>query len=154
MIEIGKMAPAFTLQNQDDEKVKLSGFRGQTVVLFAYPKAATSGCTTQACGFRDAYAEVEAAGAVVLGISPDPVAKLHRWREKQDFPYDLLSDPNHAVLERWGAWGEKKLYGKTYQGVIRSHWVIDAKGRLVDQQIKVSPKDSVARALAFLQDHA
>ena len=151
MPDVGKKAPAFTLQNQDGAKVKLSDFLGRKVVLFAYPKAATSGCTTQACGFRDAYAEVEAAGAVVLGLSPDPVARLQRWREKENFPYDLLSDPDHAVLARYGAWGEKKMYGKTYEGVIRSHWVIDEKGKLGDQHLKVSPKDSVARAVAFLK---
>ena len=88
---------------------------------------------------------------MVLGISPDSPDKLARWREKQRFPSDLLSDPDHAVLEAYGAWGEKKMYGRSYEGVIRSHWIIDPQGRLVDQQIKVSPKDSVARALAFLQ---
>ena len=151
MPTVGKKAPAFTLLNQDGREVKLSDFRGRTVVLFAYPKAATPGCTTQACGFRDAYAEVEAAGAVVLGISPDPPQKLQRWREQQNFPYDLLSDPDHAVLETYGAWGEKTMYGRSYEGVIRSHWIIDGQGKLLDQQIKVSPKDSVARAVAFLQ---
>lgn len=151
MPDIGKKAPAFTLENQDGQKVKLSDFAGRTVVLFAYPKAATPGCTTQACGFRDAYADIEAAGAVVLGLSPDPVAKLQRWREKQGFPYDLLSDPDHAVLEKYGAWGEKQMYGKTYEGVIRSHWVIGPDGKLADQHLKISPKDSVAKALEFLQ---
>ena len=154
MPDVGKKAPAFTLQNQDGEKIKLSDFKGRKVVLFAYPKAATPGCTTQACGFRDAYADIVEAGAVVLGLSPDPVDKLERWRQKQDFPYDLLSDPDHAVLEKYGAWGEKKMYGKTYEGVIRSHWVIDETGTLVDQHIKISPKDSVAKALEFLGDHA
>jgi len=154
MPEIGKKAPAFTLVNQDGQKIRLSQFKGQTVVLFAYPKAATGGCTTQACGFRDGYAAVEAAGAVVLGLSPDDPGKLSRWREKQGFPYDLLSDPEHTVLEKYGAWGEKKLYGRTYDGVIRSHFVIDPAGKLVDQHIKISPKDSVARALAFLAGDA
>ena len=152
MPTIGRKAPAFTLVNQDGRKIKLSDFRGRTVVLFAYPKAATPGCTQQACGFRDAYADVEAAGAVVLGISPDAPEKLARWREKQRFPYDLLSDPDHAVLEKYGAWGEKKMYGRSFEGVIRSHWIIDPEGTLVDQHLKVSPKDSVARAVAFLQD--
>ena len=153
MPDIGKKAPAFTLLNQNNEKVKLNDFKGRTVVLFAYPKAATSGCTTQACGFRDQYADITAAGAVVLGISPDAPEKLARWREKQNFPYDLLSDPDHKVLGKYGAWGEKKMYGRTYEGVIRSHFVIDAGGKLVDQHVKVSPRDSVARAVSFLQDH-
>ncbi|MEZ4389251.1 MAG: thioredoxin-dependent thiol peroxidase [Candidatus Krumholzibacteriia bacterium] len=150
MLQIGKKAPSFTLLDQDGRKVRLADFAGRTVVLFAYPKAATPGCTAQACGFRDNYAAVAAAGAVVLGVSPDPVAKLKRWREQQNFPYDLLSDPDHAVLAAYGAWGEKQMYGKTYEGVIRSHWIIGPDGKLRDQQLKVSPKDSVARALEFL----
>jgi len=153
MPDLGKKAPAFTLLNQDGDRIKLSDFKGRTVVLFAYPKAATSGCTTQACGFRDQYADITAAGAVVLGISPDAPEKLARWREKQNFPYDLLSDPDHKVLAKYGAWGEKKMYGRTYEGVIRSHFVIDADGKLADQHVKVSPKDSVARAVSFLQDN-
>jgi len=92
-----------------------------------------------------------AAGAVVLGISPDPVEKLRKWREKQGYPFDLLSDVDHAVLAKLGAWGEKKNYGKTYEGVIRSHWVIGPDGHVLDEQIKVSPADSVARAMAFLK---
>ncbi len=152
MLEIGQPAPDFALPNQDGETVRLSDLRGRTVVLFAYPRAATPGCTTQACGFRDGYAAVQDAGALVLGLSPDPVGKLKRWQQKQEFPYDLLSDPDHAVLTQYGAWGEKKMYGKTHEGVIRSHWVIGPDGVLVDQHVKVSPKDSVARALAFLQD--
>jgi peroxiredoxin Q/BCP len=151
MPEIGKKAPAFTLLNQDEQTVKLSDFKGRTVVLFAYPKAATPGCTTQACGFRDQYADITDQGAVVLGISPDAPAKLARWREKQGFPYDLLSDPDHTVLETYGAWGEKKMYGKTYEGVIRSHWIIGPDGKLLDQHVKISPKDSVARVVAFLE---
>lgn len=151
MPDIGKKAPAFTLLDQDGRKIKLSDFKGRTVVLFAFPKAATGGCNTQACGFRDQYADITAAGAIVLGISPDAPAKLARWREKQNFPYDLLSDPEHKVLEKYGAWGEKKMYGRTFEGVIRSHFIIDPTGKLIDQQIKVSPKDSVARAVAFLE---
>lgn len=154
MLVIGKAAPAFTLLNQDGAKVKLADFKGRTVVLFAYPKAATPGCTQQACGFRDSHAAVQAAGAVVLGISPDLPAALKRWHQKQELPYDLLSDPDHAILAKYGAWGEKSMYGKTYEGVIRSHFVIGPDGKLRDQHLKVSPKDSVARALAFLQGEA
>jgi peroxiredoxin Q/BCP len=152
MPEIGKKAPPFTLLNQDGDKVKLSDVKGHTVVLFAYPKAATPGCTTQACGFRDLYADITDLGAVVLGLSPDQPATLARWREKQGFPYDLLSDPDHRLLEAYGAWGEKKMYGKTYEGVIRSHWIIGPDGKLLDQHLKISPKDSVAKAVAFLKD--
>jgi peroxiredoxin Q/BCP len=151
MLQVGKSAPAFTLLNQDGEKIKLADFKGRKVVLFAYPKAATPGCTTQACGFRDIHADLADAGAVVLGISPDEPAKLARWREKQQFPYDLLSDPDHKVLEKIGAWGEKTMYGRTFEGVIRSHVVIDEQGKVADVRIKISPKDSVARALEFVQ---
>jgi peroxiredoxin Q/BCP len=150
MPEIGKKAPAFTCPNQDGEKIKLNDLKGKKVVLFAYPKAATSGCTKQARGFRDNMDCIEAAGAVVLGISPDSPETLRRWREKEKIPYDFLSDPDHVVLEKYGAWGEKKLYGRTYEGVLRSHFIIDENGRLVDQQIKVGPDQSVERALAFL----
>jgi len=105
----------------------------------------------QAGGFRDHFAELQAAGAAVLGISPDPVKKLKSWHDKQGFPFDLVSDEDHAVLAKIGAWGEKKMYGKTYEGVIRSHLVIGPDGTILDEQIKVSPKDSVERALAFVK---
>jgi thioredoxin-dependent peroxiredoxin len=154
MLTIGKPAPAFTLLDQDGRTVKLADFRGRTVVLFAYPRAATPGCTKQACGFRDNHAAVQAAGAVVLGLSPDPPAALERWRRKEGLPFPLLSDPDHAVLARYGAWGEKSMYGKKYEGVVRSHFIIGPDGKLADVQIKVSPQDSVARALAFLQGGA
>lgn len=147
MPEIGEQAPDFELLNQDGKSVKLSDYRGKKVVIFAYPAAFTSGCTTQACGFRDRYQEVETANAVVLGLSPDDVQKLHDWKEAEKLPYDLLSDPDHQVMEAWGAWGEKTSYGKTTIGVIRSHWVIDENGKIVDTQIKVSPENSVERAL-------
>lgn len=150
MPDVGKKAPAFTLENQRGEKVKLSSFKGRKVVLFAFPKANTGGCNTQACGFSEALPDIDARGAVVLGISPDSPAKLALWKESKGLGFDLLSDPDHAVLEAWGAWGEKKLYGKTYMGVIRSHWIIDEAGSLVDQKIKISPTKSVAEAQGFL----
>jgi len=152
MSDIGKKAPAFTLLNQRGEKVKLSDYKGRKVVLFAFPKANTGGCNNQACGFSEAMPEIDAGGAVVLGISPDSPEKLASWQEKKQLAFDLLSDPEHKILEKWGAWGEKKLYGKTYMGVIRSHWVIDEDGRIIDQQIKVSPAKSVELATAFLED--
>jgi peroxiredoxin Q/BCP len=150
MATVGKKAPAFTLLNQAGEKVSLRDFRGKTVVLFAYPRAATGGCTKQARGFRDNLPAIESAGAVVLGISPDAPEKLARWKQKEDFPFDLLSDPDHEVLAKYGAWGEKKMYGKTFEGVLRSHFIIGADGKLLDQQIKVSPDRSVAAALESL----
>ena len=147
----GETAPDFALLNQDGETVKLSDFRGQKVILFAYPKADTPGCTTQACGFRDEYPKIETGNAIVLGLSPDDVDALKKWKAKMDFQYDLLSDPDHEVLEAWGAWGEKSMYGNKYDGVIRSHWVIDENGVILDEQIKISPKDSVKKAVAVVE---
>ncbi len=143
----GETAPDFELPNQDGKTVKLSDFRGQKVVLFAYPRAGTSGCTTQACGFRDSTPTLETSNAVVLGISDDAPDKLLKWKDEQSLNFDLLSDADHEVLEAWGAWGEKSMYGKKYMGTIRSHWVIDENGVVVDEQIKVSPKKSVELAM-------
>lgn len=150
MPAVGEQAPDFELKNQDGETVRLSDYRGRKVVLFAFPKAGTSGCTTQACGLRDAFPRIEAANAVVLGLSPDSPEDLKKWRQEENLPYDLLSDPDHRVLEEWGVWGEKSMYGKTYMGVIRSHWIIDEDGKIADAQVKVSPTDSVERATRFL----
>ncbi|MEL6270234.1 MAG: thioredoxin-dependent thiol peroxidase [Chloroflexota bacterium] len=147
MPTIGETAPDFELTTQDGETVKLSDLRGKKVILFAYPRAGTSGCTTQACGFRDESPRLDVANAVVLGISDDAPDKLKKWHEKESFNFDLLSDPDHAVLEAWGAWGEKSMYGKKYMGTIRSHWVIDENGVIVDEQIKVSPKKSIELAM-------
>ena len=151
MPKVGEQAPDFELQNQDGETVRLSDYRGQKVVLFAFPKAGTSGCTVQACGLRDAFPRLESANATVLGLSPDLPEDLKKWQAEEDLPYDLLSDPDHAVLEEWGVWGEKSMYGKTYMGVIRSHWIIGEDGTILDEQVKVSPADSVERASEFLQ---
>ena len=146
----GEMAPDFELLNQRGESVKLSDYRGVKVLLFAYPKAATPGCTVQACGFRDNLADIKSADAVVLGLSPDEPAALAKWIEDEGLQYDLLSDPDHAVLEAWSAWGEKSMYGKKYMGVIRSHWIIGEDGIVLDEQLKVSPKKSIEKALKFL----
>jgi peroxiredoxin Q/BCP len=114
LIEIGKKAPAFRLKNQDGETVKLSDFKSRRVLLFAYPKAATPGCTKQACGLRGEFETFESADAVVLGLSPDTPDKLKAWKDKESLPYDLLSDPDHTVLDKYGAWGEKSMYGRKY----------------------------------------
>lgn len=150
MPAVGELAPDFELLNQRGETVKLSDYRGSRVLLFAYPKAATPGCTVQACGFRDNFTQIETADAVVLGLSPDEPAALAKWIEDEGLQYDLLSDPEHQVLEAWSAWGEKSMYGKKYMGVVRSHWIIGADGVVLDEQLKVSPKKSIEKALKFL----
>lgn len=150
MPNVGENAPDFALLNQEGKEVKLSDFRGKRVVLFAYPKAGTSGCTVQACGFRDEFPRIEAANTVVLGLSPDKPKDLLKWKTKENLPYDLLSDPDAAVLSAWNAWGEKSMYGKKYMGVIRSHWVIDENGVVIDAQVGISPKDSVELAVKAL----
>lgn len=151
MLTIGQPVPDFELLNQEGEKVRLSDFRGKKVVLFAYPKAGTPGCTNQACGFRDELPTIEKSNAVVLGISPDNPETQKKWHTDKQLNYDLLSDPDHQVLEAWGAWGQKSMFGNLFSGVIRSHWVIDEDGNLLDMQLKVSPKDSVSKAVKALE---
>src|SRR6202140_761480 len=114
MIELGDLAPDFELPDQDGRAVKLSNFRGQPVVVYFYPKADTPGCTTQACGVRDRISDYKKAGAVVLGISPDPVAKVKKFHDKQSLNFALLADEGHAVADTYGVWAEKSMYGKTY----------------------------------------
>ncbi|MCB8967628.1 MAG: thioredoxin-dependent thiol peroxidase [Chloroflexota bacterium] len=151
MLSIGDTAPDFTLISAENESVSLSDFRGQQVVLFFYPKADTPGCTTQACGFRDNFPVIESANGTVIGISPDDPAALAKWKAKLTLPYALLSDADHQVAEMYGVWGEKKMYGKAYMGIVRSHFVVDAEGKLADVQVKISPQDSVEQALKTLQ---
>lgn len=146
----GETAPDFELLNQNGEKVHLSDYRGKKVLLFAYPKAGTDGCTKQACGFRDAFPRFEASNAVVLGISPDKPKDLLKWKTQENLPYDLLSDPEHTVIDAWGAWGERSMYGRKFMGVIRSHWLIDENGVIIDEQLKVSPQDSITRGVKAL----
>src|SRR5947209_6797141 len=128
MIAEGQEAPDFELTSDSGETVKLSELRGKPVVLYFYPKDDTPGCTTQACGIRDAYGEFERAGAVVLGVSPDDESSHVKFREKYELPFTLLADTDHAVAERYGAWGEKKFAGKSYMGVKRSTFVIGEDG--------------------------
>lgn len=153
MIEAGAKAPKFTLENQDGEKVALSGLAGKTVVLYFYPKADTPGCTTQACGIRDRGADYKKAGAVVLGVSPDEPQKLAKFRDKYGLDFTLLADPEHKVAEKYGVWVEKSMYGKKYMGVQRATFIIDDKGKVVHVIPKVSPKthdDQILEALAEL----
>ncbi len=145
VLEPGSPAPDFTLLDQDEKSVSLGDLRGQGVVLFFYPEAMTPGCTTEACDFRDSLAPLQAAGYIVLGISPDLPEKLRRFRERDGLTFDLLSDPDHAVHDRYGTWGEKTNYGKVYQGVIRSTFVIDPDGRIQEALYNVKATGHVAR---------
>jgi thioredoxin-dependent peroxiredoxin len=140
MIETGTTAPDFELPNQDGETVRLSDLRGAPVVLYFYPKADTPGCTTQACGVRDHQADYAAAGATVLGVSPDPVARIKTFHAGQGLNFTLLADEDHAVADEYGAWGEKSMYGKTYMGVNRMTYIIDADGTVAHVVPKASPK--------------
>lgn len=149
-LDVGDMAPEFTLMSDRGDTVRLSDFRGKQVILYFYPKDDTSGCTKQACGFRDAYLAIESKNAVVLGISPDGLKSHQKFKTKHDLPFALLVDEDHAVATAYGVWGEKSMYGKKYMGIIRSHFVIDEQGRLADVQIGVSPDKSVTLALETL----
>lgn len=144
----GDRAPAFTLVDQSGAKVRLSTFKGRKVLVFFYPKALTSGCTTQACGLRDVASRIGT--AAILGISPDPPELQERFDEKHGLGYPLLSDPEHVVAEKYGVWGEKKLYGRTYEGIIRSAFLVDEKGRIEEAWYKISPKDTATRLLRSL----
>ena len=154
MIELGDQAPDFELPDQDGRVVKLSDLRGQPVVVYFYPKADTPGCTTQACGVRDHQADYTKAGAVVLGISPDPVAKVKRFHDKQALNFPLLADEGHAVADEYGVWAEKSMYGKKYFGNERTTFVIDAEGKVAEVLSKVKPAEHDALVLAALSEVA
>ena len=148
---VGSTAPDFVLPADDGSSVRLSDLRGQRVVLYFYPKDDTPGCTTQACGFRDNYVEIAEKNAVVFGISPDGVKSHVKFRTKFDLPFRLLADEEHKVAEFYGVWGEKSMYGKTYFGIIRSHFVVDEEGKIAEVRYHVSPEESVQSALAALR---
>jgi peroxiredoxin Q/BCP len=153
VLEPGDRAPAFTLPNQNGEKVKLSDFKGQTVVVYFYPRADTPGCTTQACGVRDRGAEYAEAGARVIGISPDEVGALEKFAGKYDLDFTLLADPDHAVAEAYGAWGERSMYGRKFMGIIRSTVIVGPDGKVARVFPKVQPKkhdDLILKALGEL----
>jgi thioredoxin-dependent peroxiredoxin len=144
-LSVGDPAPDFTLASDTGEQVTLSGLRGRKVVVYFYPAAMTPGCTTQACDFSDSLDSLRGAGFEVLGISPDAPAKLARFREKDHLTITLLSDPDRQVLTAWGAYGDKQMYGKTVQGVIRSTFVVDEDGRIAVAQYNVKAKGHVAK---------
>jgi peroxiredoxin Q/BCP len=153
VLAAGDSAPDFTLRDQNGDEVTLSDLRGSKVVVYFYPRADTPGCTTQACGVRDRSDEYAAAGARVLGISPDEVEAIDKFAGKYDLGFTLLADPDHAVAEEWGAWGEKSMYGKKYLGVLRSTFIVDADGKIAKVFPKVQPKkhdDLVLKALGEL----
>jgi peroxiredoxin Q/BCP len=149
----GAAAPDFALPDQNGDVVKLSDLRGETVVVYFYPRADTPGCTTQACGIRDRGDEYRKAGARVVGISPDEVGALEKFAGKYGLDFTLLADPDHAVAEAYGAWGEKSMYGKKYMGVLRSTFIVDPEGKVARVFPKVQPKkhdDLILKALGEL----
>jgi thioredoxin-dependent peroxiredoxin len=150
MIGVGERAPGFELSDQDGNPVRLGDFAGRKVVLYFYPKADTPGCTTQACGIRDREADYEAAGAVVLGVSPDEPKKLRRFADKYGLPFTLLADTDHEVAEAYGVWVEKSMYGRKYFGNQRATFVIDEHGVVRHVLPKVSPKTHDDEVLAAL----
>ncbi len=144
----GLPAPDFTLTDQHGSSVSLGDHAGHKVLVFFYPKASTPGCTTQACGLRDVAEDI--GDTVVLGISPDLPPKLEKFDAKHDLGFTLLSDPEHQTAEAYGVWGEKKLYGKVYMGIIRSSFLIDESGQIEQAWYKISPKDTPKKLLAAL----
>ena len=150
MLTEGDMAPDFELATDGGGSIQLSDLLGKRVVLYFYPKDDTSGCTKQACGFRDNQPGLAEHNAIVIGVSPDGVASHDRFRDKYDLNFPLLSDPDHAVAEAYGAWGKKKMYGREYEGILRSTFVIDAEGRIERVYAKVKAADNPGQVLQDL----
>src|SRR5581483_6560867 len=151
-LEPGKRAPAFTLTDQRGKKVKLSDLKGKKVVLYFYPKADTPGCTTQSCSLRDAMPDLKKLKSAVVGISPDAPEKQQRFDTKYKLGFPLLADEDHAVAKAWGVWGKKTLYGREFMGIIRCAFVIDERGKIAAAFYKVSPKDTVPKVTAALEE--
>jgi peroxiredoxin Q/BCP len=150
MVEVGKPAPTFTLPNENGERVSLDSFRGQPVVVYFYPRDDTPGCTAQACGIRDSWGAFEERGAVVLGVSPDSETSHVKFKRKYGLPFTLLADEDHAVSEAYGVWVEKSMAGRTYMGVERSTFVIDANGDVAKVMRRVKPDTHADDVLAAL----
>lgn len=146
----GDRAPAIGLKDQHGDTVRLSGLKGRKVLVFFYPRALTPGCTTQACGLRDVAGDID--DTVIVGISPDLPEKQAQFDDKHGLGFTLLSDPDHKIAEAYGVWGEKSLYGRKFMGIIRSAFLVDAKGKIEQSWPKISPKDTPKKLLAALQD--
>jgi peroxiredoxin Q/BCP len=150
MLKSGDRAPDFQLQGDDGKTYSLKEFSGKNLILYFYPRDNTPGCSVEACGFRDHRTALGKKNAIVVGVSPDSVASHQKWQSKEKFGFLLLSDPEHATAEAYGAWGEKSLYGRKFMGIIRSTFVIDPKGQIRRAQYKVSPKGHAEELLAEL----
>jgi peroxiredoxin Q/BCP len=152
LIRPGNHAPDFTLASDEGQTVRLAALKGRPVVLYFYPKDDTPGCTKEACSFRDAWADVQDGGAAVFGVSPDSVTSHQRFRAKYRLPFPLLSDPDHAVAASYGAWGEKSMYGKKYQGILRTTFLIDGTGTVRRVFEKVKPEGHAEEVLAAIRE--
>ena len=150
MLQIGDRAPDFALESDSGDVVRLEDLRGRSVILYFYPRDDTAGCTTQACGFRDRMDDFERQGWVVLGVSPDPVGRHRKFRDKHGLNFPLLSDPDHAVAGAYGAWGKKKLYGREHEGIRRTTFLIDPEGRIAGVHERVRPEGHAGALLEAL----
>jgi peroxiredoxin Q/BCP len=153
-IKIGNLAPAFSLQDQDGHTVSLKDFKDKkTVILYFYPKAMTPGCTVQACGLRDSKAMLSKLNAVAIGISPDPVKRLHKFVEKENLNFTLVSDEGHVIADKYGVWGLKKFMGREYMGIVRTTFIINSSGRLVNIMNKFRTKTHHDDVLNYIQEN-
>ena len=152
MLEVGQLAPDFSLYNQDEKKISLKDYLGKNVVLYFYPKDDTSGCTKEACSFRDNIPKFSKADAVILGISPDSVKSHKKFSEKYKLPFDLLADEEKKVIEKYGVWKEKSMYGRKYMGVVRTTFIIDKKGKFKKIFDKVKVEGHETEVLEALKD--
>ena len=152
MLKPGSNAPPFSLPSDGGKQVSLNDLRGKKIVLYFYPKDDTSGCTAEACEFRDNWRDVQRLGAVVLGVSPDGVASHDKFKKKYDLPFPLLADEDHAVAKAYGVWGEKSMYGRKYLGIFRTTFVIDELGKIAKVFEKVKPKGHAAQVMEALRD--
>lgn len=152
MLEVGTKAPDFTLQDQDGKDVSLSDFKGKKVILYFYPKDNTSGCTKQACAFKELSPDFMEKDAIVLGVSKDSVASHKKFQEKYELPFELLSDPDHKVIEQYDVWKEKSMYGKKYMGIVRSTYLIDEEGNIEKALEKVKPQQNPEQMLKLVEE--